>query len=702
MIRCLSLIACGWVLAFSPQVLATVVFRLPETALIEGLAVGASAASYEPLTLFESIDETRRAGAHVLEIRLGQALSPSAREVTVSDGMAEEHTVALRRKVASSSAKLVAARVRFSNNHSANTRLFEWADSLEIQVLVGEPSVDQFDNLEKLIRKYNIGVGLWTGPRSTAAGAGAGGGRSPWQDPKAALNALRGRDPRFGVVVNVLNLVRAGIDPFQAISDLRTRLIGIQLTDLSALTAQSRPMAFGTGRFDFRKLLTQLDSQRFDGYIVFDWPADQVEFKDDLRKGLEFFRLHLSAIQRENRLRIASRGVTTAPGLGYEVLVQGDMPEPIHVATSPDGIPWVGSRRGYVWTWSESARTNLLAARFPVNATGQRGLHAFAFDPGFLTNGHLYVYRSPMLSVGNSNRVSRFTAKRSGDEWKVDLETEKVLLDIPSSHHGQGQGGGLLLQPLDRCLYVGVGDNNLPGETPRFYDDPKNPPQDPASLLGKILRIRLDGSVPPDNPWVQQPKARAEVFALGFRNPVTMTWDSASGRIYVGDVGFDRREDREEVNLLKAGGNYGWPRCDGRGLETLPGTPCPIPDAIEPWFSYPHDSAAAVVVGPFQSGKPPAGWPAAFGNGLIYADFPRRSIRFAQVSADTGKVTNTVSLVSGLAGGPISLNFGPDGALYLVEYAGWMAGSPQDRFARIVPRSRTPGSGTAAEPARSR
>jgi glucose/arabinose dehydrogenase/sugar phosphate isomerase/epimerase len=684
MIRCFCLMVFGMTLAFTlaSRVSATVVFRLPETSLIEGQAVGVSTASFEPMTLFEAIDESRRTGAHVMEIRLGQALSPGARDITVGEAMPEEQTVALRRKASASSAKLVAARVRFSNNHSANTRLFEWADSLEIQVLVGDPPLDQFDNLEKLIRKYNIGVGLWTAPKAAASG------RGDWQDPRAVLSALRGRDSRFGVVANVLNLVRAGVDPYQAIADLRTRLLGIQLTDLSGLTPQSRPMPFGTGRFDFRRLLSQLDEQRFDGYIVFDWPAEQPDFKDDLRKGLEFFRSQLSTIRRENRLRLASRGVNTPAGLTYEVLIQGDVPEPIHVATSPDGVPWIASRRGFLWTWSERSRTNLLAARLPVNSTGQRGLYSFAFDPGFLTNGFVYVYRAPMLSVGNSNRVSRFVARRVGDAWRLDGESEKVLIEIPSSHHGLGQGGGLLIHPTEQCLYIGTGDNNRPGETPRFYDDPKNPPQDPSNLLGKILRLRMDGTIPPDNPWVGQARARAEVFALGFRNPVSLTWDPVSGRIFAGDVGFDRREDREEINLLKAGGNFGWPRCDGRGLETLSGTPCPLADALEPWFSYPHDSAAAVVVGPYIGGRPPAGWPASFANGLVYADFPRRSIRFAQVSSESGLVTNQVSLASGLAGGPISLDLAPDGSLYLVEYAGWLAGSPQDRFARLVPRDR--------------
>ncbi|MCC7373657.1 MAG: PQQ-dependent sugar dehydrogenase [Verrucomicrobiales bacterium] len=694
MIRCLCLMVFGMTMAWNPRISATVAFRLPETSLIEGQAIGVATASFEPLTLFESIDETRRAGAHVMEIRLGQALSPAARDTAVGEGMSEEQTVALRRKVASSSAKLVAARVRFSNNHSANTRLFEWADRLEIQVLVGDPPLDQFDNLEKLIRKYNIGVGLLTAPKSSAPG------RGNWLDPKSVLGALRGRDPRFGVVANVLNWVRGGVDPYQAIADLRTRLLGIQLTDVSGLTPQGRPMPFGAGRFDFRRLLTQLDGQRFDGYLVFDWPADQPDFKDDLRKGLEFCRSQLSTIRRENRLRLASRGVNTPGDLAYEVLMQGDIPEPMHVAIGPDGTPWIGSRRGFLWTWSESSRTSLLSARLPVNAAGHRGLYAFAFDPGFLTNGFLYVYRAPMLAVGNSNRVSRFVANRAGDAWRVDVESEKVLIDIPSSHHGQGQGGGLLIHPLERCLYIGTGDNNLPGETPRFYDDPKNPPQDPASLLGKILRLRMDGTLPTDNPWAGQTGARPEVFALGFRNPLSLSWDSASGRIFVGDVGFDRREDREEVNVLKAGGNYGWPRCDGRGLETLAGIPCPLPDAIEPWFSYPHDSAAAVVVGPYVAGRAPAGWPDTFANGLVYADFPRRSIRFAQVSGATGLVTNQVTLASGLAGGPISLDLAPNGALYLVEYAGWLAGSPQDRLARIVPRVRPAAGGTAGPDAR--
>lgn len=658
--------------------------RVPESSMIGGLIIGATSRSFEPMSLVETMDRARQSGAMVLEIQAGQSLSAQATNTTIGEGMAEEEIALVRRKVVSSGVRLVAARVRFSANASANTRLFEWADALDIQVLVGEPPVDQFDHLERLIRRFNIGVGLWTAPR--IAGAARGG----WTDPKAVMTALRGRDPRFGVVLNLLNVVRAGVDPFQALSEVRTRVVGIQIADLSDLTPQARPVPFGTGTFDFHRLLTQLDTQRFDGYLAFDRSGESEAFFEDLNRGLDYFRRETAIIRRENLLRLASRGVTVAPGLRYEVLTQGEIPEPTLVAAGPDGGMWFGSRRGYLWAWSEADRTNHLITRFSVSNTGQRGLYSLAFDPGFATNGYLYVYRAPILAVGNSNRVSRFTATSAGGRWAIEPSSEQVLLEIPGAAHGLGQGGGLLLQPRDGYLYVGVGDNNLPNETPRFFDDPRNAPQDLGSLQGKILRIRTDGIVPGDNPLQGHPGARPEIFAFGLRNPFSLSWDAETDRVFVGDVGYDRREDFEEINVLVPGGNYGWPRCDGRGLDTLAGTPCPLPDTIPPWFGYRHESSAAVVLGPYLPGRPPAGWPERHQRGLIYGDYSRRLIRLAQVGGPGGTVTNTVTLATGLAGGPASFSLGPRGELFFVEYAGRLAGSPMDRLSRLVPEGLPP------------
>lgn len=684
--RCLAVMA----LAISgPWVTANVVPRLTESMLVGGMAIAASARAYQPATLFEAIDEVRKGGGRLIELEFGQPLSPADPSVEVRDDLTEADMDRLRRKLGVAGVRPVGARVRFSNNESANNRLFQWADTLEIPVLIGDvSSLDQLDQIERLIRRYNISVGIPLG--------GARGGDAP--DVARMLDRVRGRDPRLGVVVDIRELLRAGLDPFEVITTLRSRLLGIRLSDVSSVSRTARPAPFGTGRFDFRRLLVQLDEERFDGYLVLDWPPGEGDFREDLRNAIRFVGSGMDGIRRENLLRIASRSATVAEGLRYEVLLQGEIPEPVHVAAAPDGTIWFAGRRGHVWTWNEGHPAPRLVARLGVVTTGQRGLHAFVFDPGFLTNGFLYVYRSPMVPSGNWNRVARFTARRADDRWTLDVDSEKVLLEIPSAYHGQGQGGGLLLHPVERTLYIGSGDNNLPNETPRFFDDPANGPQDLGSLWGKILRIRLDGSIPPDNPFANHAGARPEVYSLGLRNPVTLSFNPATGDVLAGDVGYDRRLDFEEVNIVRPGANYGWPRCDGRGLDTLAGTECPVPDAVAPWFSYPHGSAAAVVVGPVLVGESARHWPSP--HGLVYGDFARRSVRWAVIDSSTGLVTNTVPLVSSLGGGPLSICHAPDGALYMVEYAGWLTGNPQDRLSRLVPVSvEADASGTIA-PAR--
>ncbi|MGE4180106.1 MAG: PQQ-dependent sugar dehydrogenase [Limisphaerales bacterium] len=658
---------------------AGISLRLPSNALVEGLAVGAATRAYEAVSLREALDGIRRTGVAVVEIHAGQKMGIGSEDVSIGEGMSEEQTLTLRRHATGAGLRLVSARVRFGNNAGAITRLFEWADRLGLQVLVGDPPAGQLDHVERMVRQYNIAVALPT------AGGQGGGGRSGWTDPKTIAASLRGRDPRIGVMIQVLNLVRAGGDPLEAVEDLRTRLIGVQVVDYAGTGSTARAVPFGTGRLQVRRLLTALQAQRFDGYVVFDPPPGAEEFKGDLELGLGMVRKEMESIRRENRLWLAARGANVADGLRYEVLVQGDIAEPVHVEACPDGTLWFASRRGSLWSWDPENSTKRLVGRFPVSTSGQRGLYAFQFDPGFLTNGFVYFSWAPMVSVGNTNRVSRFTATGNRGAWTVGIDTERILLDIPSSDHGLQQGGALLWHPRERLLYVGTGDNTPPDETARVYDDPASPPQDLGDLRGKILRIDPDGKVPTGNPFVSTPRARPEVYAFGLRNPLTLSWNEPTGDILVGDVGYDRRRDFEEVNRLRPGANFGWPRCDGRNLDTLSGAACPIPEAVAPWFSYPHDSAAAVMVGPAIL-QPAVGWPDSFGAGFFYSDYSRRIVRFAQTDARFESVTNTLPVVSGLTGGVLSMALAPDGALNLIQHAGSLGGGREDRFSRVSPK----------------
>jgi glucose/arabinose dehydrogenase len=221
-------------------------------------------------------------------------------------------------------------------------------------------------------------------------------------------------------------------------------------------------------------------------------------------------------------------------------------------------------------------------------------------------------------------------------------------------------------------------------DTEKFYADPNNAPQVLGDLRGKTLRLNLDGSVPSDNPFVKREGARPEVYTFGHRNPYSMNIDPETGKVFVGEVGYDRPEDFEEINLLQGGGNYGWPRCIGPNKGTYGGD-CPIENATVPWLFYAHDkNGANATSGPFyRKNGGQYEFPASFQNGMFYADYSRKWIRFAQVDPATYTVTSTMPFARGF-GGPLAMQQGPDGGLYFNEYAGWFTGAPKDRIARII------------------
>src|SRR5206468_12671798 len=127
--------------------------------------------------------------------------------------------------------------------------------------------------------------------------------------------------------------------------------------------------------------------------------------------------------------------------------------------------------------------------------------------------------------------------------------------------------GGAIHFGLDGKLYIGVGENTHAVNS-----------QTLTNLLGKVLRINADGSIPPDNPFVSDPNARREIWAYGFRNPYTFAVQPGAGRIFVNDVGSVPPSAREEVNDLMPGGNYGWPIHEGYTDD---------PAFISPLYAYP-------------------------------------------------------------------------------------------------------------------
>lgn len=194
-----------------------------------------------------------------------------------------------------------------------------------------------------------------------------------------------------------------------------------------------------------------------------------------------------------------------------------------------------------------------------VDDVFEGGLLSVVPHPKFAQNGYVFAYYTRKdASDTFFIRVSRFTSSDGG--LTFDPLTEKVVLEYVSREFGH-TGGRLLFGP-DGYLYFSTGDSFFPRDSQLTDDLPCSEPT-PCPLHGKILRLDVDGgdpyAIPPSNPFAGG-GGRKEIYAWGFRNPFRMSFDRATGDLFVVDVG---ALDWEEVSRVELGGNYGWPRAEG-------------------------------------------------------------------------------------------------------------------------------------------
>lgn len=199
-----------------------------------------------------------------------------------------------------------------------------------------------------------------------------------------------------------------------------------------------------------------------------------------------------------------------------------------------------------------------------TRASGEQGLLGLAFDPDYQTNGRVYVYYSannpvPTPDIGDSV-IARFTANPATAIADASSEVELLRFGQPFQNHN----GGSIEFGADGMLYIASGDGGS-------GNDPQDNAQDLSTLLGKVLRIASDGSIPADNPFVGTAGARGEIWAYGLRNPFRMSFDRATGALWLGDVG---QVAQEEVDLITRGGNYGWRVFEGTRCNTSVANNC--------------------------------------------------------------------------------------------------------------------------------
>ena len=243
---------------------------------------------------------------------------------------------------------------------------------------------------------------------------------------------------------------------------------------------------------------------------------------------------------------------------------------------APDGRWFVTEQRGRIFVFANApdARASVyLDLRDRVSTNGnEEGLLGFALAPDFASSGVFYVH----YSAANPRRgvISRFQSNAQLTAGQPASEAVLLAVAQPFSNHN---GGQVSFGP-DGYLYIALGD----GGSAR---DPRRNGQNLGTLLGSLLRIDVSAAayaVPPDNPFVRQAGARAEIWAYGLRNPWRFSFDTRTGDLWLGDVGQNRRE---EVNLIRRGGNYGWNVMEGS--ECLGGgNACAMSGKTQPIVEY--------------------------------------------------------------------------------------------------------------------
>lgn len=318
-------------------------------------------------------------------------------------------------------------------------------------------------------------------------------------------------------------------------------------------------------------------------------------------------------------------------------------------------LAYVAEQGGRVWVFNFNAgvttKSLFLDLTDRTRANGEQGLLGLAFPPDFASNRVVYAYYSknanPDLDVGN-HTLARFTA--SADGLTANAASGVVLLNEPDPF--QNHNGGSLLFGPDAMLYLAIGDGGSGG-------DPQNNGQRLDTVMGKILRLKPDGTIPADNPFVGTAGARGEIWAYGLRNPYRASFDAGTGQLWVGDVG---QNVYEEIDVVTKGGNYGWRLREGaHDFNTT--DPRPTTPLIEPIFEYNHDLGCSITGGVVYRG---GALPELAGQ-YLYSDFCSGTV-WALRHENGVRATGNVAIGSV----PNPSGFGEDhqGEVYITAYDG--------------------------------
>ena len=323
---------------------------------------------------------------------------------------------------------------------------------------------------------------------------------------------------------------------------------------------------------------------------------------------------------------------------------------PVAILPLPSRDLAIVERAGFIVTYPDQPnaappKTMLDIADKTTCCIYEGGILNAALDPQFEEFPFLYVYYTAVSQHaygenmrGLAIRLARFRVEGG----QAVRDSELTILEAPQPHNFHH--GGDIRFGADGMLYLGIGDN---------YSAEKAQSLD--TLLGKVIRIDVRGAtpeqpyrVPPDNPFVDNPDARPEIWAYGLRNPWRMDF-APDGRLFIADVG---RKKYEEVSLAAAGANLGWPLCEGSACKD--GVQADDDGLTAPIYTYGRDDGCAIIGGVTTP---------RLDNGFIFGDYCSKRVWLLEQDEREGWRTR---LLAQMEGQILSFGKDADGTVYVL------------------------------------
>ncbi|MEZ5399447.1 MAG: PQQ-dependent sugar dehydrogenase [Bryobacteraceae bacterium] len=330
--------------------------------------------------------------------------------------------------------------------------------------------------------------------------------------------------------------------------------------------------------------------------------------------------------------------------------------EPVFIAQEPGAERlWVGEYGGRIYSFDprEPAATKHLVLDI------DRGLSAFSFHPKFSENRQIFIFShlDPKKNrQGQMSQIYRYRVEAGGDKPRGVTESRETIIEWPGGGHN---GGEAIIGP-DGYLYVSTGDGTS-------GSDKNETGQGINDLLAVMMRIDVDHpdpgreySIPRDNPFVDAPGARGEVWAYGFRNPWRFSFDPVTGRPWVGDVGQDIWE---MIELSSKGANHGWSVMEGSHPFHINAKRGPTP-IVPPVVEHHHTICRSITGGYVYTGTK---FPELRG-AYVYGDYEYGKMWALRYDAAKSKVTWHKEIADS-AVKISSFGMGRDGSFYALDHS---------------------------------